>query len=73
MKPKEKNHHVKFTLTTFKAIKEQMFAAFRGCFVQLDAVNWDNGVSGRAFIVPDHEGGESLNTQRKNNHENPQS
>lgn len=75
MKRKEKTHHVKFTLTTFKAIKEQMFAVFRGCFVQLDAVNGDNGVSGRAFIVPDHggRGKKSLNTQRKNNHENPQS
>lgn len=53
-----------------------MFAVFRGCFVQLGAVNGDNGVSGRAFIFSDHGGKgkkKSLNTQRKNNYENPQS
>lgn len=33
-----------------------MFAVFRGCFVQLGAVNGDNGVSGRAFIFSDHGG-----------------
>lgn len=56
LKRKEKTRHVKLPLTTFKAIKEQMFAVFRGCFVQLGAVNGDNGVTSRAFIFPDHGG-----------------